>query len=338
MGTTQARPLSTTSIPQNVVIAHIYDAQPFWSKINDFLNARTKWGGAFHCGIEVDGVEYSFGPEDGWYWQDPKMYPSSLRESIFLGVTQYGADERVRLLAEEFDDWRSDEYRISSNNCIDFCDSLTVLLGVDRLPRWVGRLPRSFPRLDQMGDTEFSWIRSSASLLDMGEFGNNDEDREPEYLPHLTENTVVMHFENKSWKPKKIAEIELIPERRIRICRRELTEPGEGIWIEYPSTIVQIPICARKSYEIGDWTQYLSDAFGGYIFAQVLDVKGEEIRLDVLNGFIPKYTQQLRVRYAHGHGNVPTEAYTPRLSRELTEDETQHLVDRGRNYEQASGA
>jgi len=207
MGTTQARPLSTTSFPQNAVIAHIYDAQPGWSRVNDFLNAGTKFAGAFHCGIEVSGVEYSFGPCLGVYMQDPKMYPS-FRESIFLGVTQYGEDKRKRLIAKKFivPEWRSDKYRMGSNNCIDFCDSLTVLLGVDRLPRWVGRLPRSFPRLDQMGDTEFSWIRSSASLLDMGEFGNNDEDREPEYLPHLTENTVVMHFENKSWKPKKSEE------------------------------------------------------------------------------------------------------------------------------------
>jgi len=132
------------------VWVHVYDLGKV-SKLllNNCLLARQGSWGAFHCGLEVLGIEFSFqaianchrenDTTSGVTWHLPKSHPRHIyRESLWLGTTSLGMAEILSLLERLEKEWLARNYHCLRNNCTDFAAKLAILLQVSRpFPRWV---------------------------------------------------------------------------------------------------------------------------------------------------------------------------------------------------------
>jgi hypothetical protein len=111
--------------------------------------------GLFHAGVEVAGVEYSYGfceEGTGVFACEPRdACGAKFRQAIPMGRAP--ADARVieRRLARLVATWPGDAYALLQRNCCHFCDALCRSLGVGPIPSWVNGLAASV-----RGATEFS--------------------------------------------------------------------------------------------------------------------------------------------------------------------------------------
>jgi len=142
---------------------HVYDLGP-WSKW-----ALNSWAslGAFHCGIEVLGVEFSFGaiPRDdgdgrpsGLSWHHPKSHPRhEYRESVSLGSTPLCTAEIGHLLERLEKAWPARRYDCLKQNCIDFAEAFATGLRVPVVfPKWVHGLAKGITR--NLTDEYWFWF------------------------------------------------------------------------------------------------------------------------------------------------------------------------------------
>mmetsp|Transcript_38546 Transcript_38546/g.81792 ORF Transcript_38546/g.81792 Transcript_38546/m.81792 type:complete len:418 (-) Transcript_38546:69-1322(-) len=124
---------------------HIYDLKGV-AGLNDTTISMGL--GVFHVGIEVYGVEWSYGYFDspnlvsGVYPFHPKKCPiGTYRESQSLGpIRAHSAADVWRLLEALATEWLGHEYHPLKYNCLDFCRELSRLLHLQEMPTWVGRL------------------------------------------------------------------------------------------------------------------------------------------------------------------------------------------------------
>ena len=111
--------------------------------------------GLFHAGVEVAGVEYSYGfceEGTGVFACEPRdACGAKFRQAIPMGRAP--ADARVieRRLARLVATWPGEAYALLQRNCCHFCDALCRSLGVGPIPAWVNGLAASV-----RGATEFS--------------------------------------------------------------------------------------------------------------------------------------------------------------------------------------
>lgn len=131
------------------VWVHVYDLGPVakWT-LNSWATSDSHIG-AFHCGVEVLGLEFSFqavaGSKDtpdnisGLTWHKPKTHPRHLyRESIPLGLSPLGAMEISALLQQMEGCWPARSYNCITRNCTDFAAKLVTGLKVPvPFPIWV---------------------------------------------------------------------------------------------------------------------------------------------------------------------------------------------------------
>jgi hypothetical protein len=129
---------------------HIYDLG-YVSRwvLNSSWPARHGGFGAFHCGVELLGIEFSFqaissrvsdnDETSGITWHTPKSHTRHVyRESIELGETPLGLDEIATLLEKLEKEWPARDYHCLSHNCTDFAESLALALKVpEPFPKWV---------------------------------------------------------------------------------------------------------------------------------------------------------------------------------------------------------
>lgn len=136
---------------------HIYDVsqKEKIQKINRVLASRRspiKFGGVFHAGVEVDGVEWSYGMSEtksGIFCVEPTKHPGHhFRETITLKDIELTPEEVADVLAELREDYLGYEYDLLRQNCCHFADDFCQRLGAGRLPRWVHRLSRWGARVD----------------------------------------------------------------------------------------------------------------------------------------------------------------------------------------------
>jgi len=143
------------------VYLHIYDVsnEKVLRNLNRLLahrHAPIKFGGIFHVGVEVDGVEWSYGyttseSSTGVVGDVPRTNPDHrFRQTISLLTTQLSHEEIARLLEEMVQEYRGRDYDLLRRNCCTFADDLASRLGARRLPRWVHRLARVGARLDSI--------------------------------------------------------------------------------------------------------------------------------------------------------------------------------------------
>eukprot|EP01063_Lacrimia_lanifica_P039886 TRINITY_DN8882_c0_g1_i2.p2 TRINITY_DN8882_c0_g1~~TRINITY_DN8882_c0_g1_i2.p2 ORF type:complete len:187 (+),score=73.47 TRINITY_DN8882_c0_g1_i2:83-643(+) len=129
------------------VTLHVYDVTN--KAVIGYLNAVTKGlghvGGAFHGGVEVNGVEYSFGymPEghSGVYEQEPKQSDQhKYRESICMGKTQKESGQVLAIVERLKREWQGPSYDVLTRNCCHFSAALIDELDVpEKVPAWLNR-------------------------------------------------------------------------------------------------------------------------------------------------------------------------------------------------------
>eukprot|EP00980_Cylindrotheca_fusiformis_P030047 scaffold24257_cov113-Cylindrotheca_fusiformis.AAC.3 len=97
--------------------------------------------GLHHSGLEINGVEYSFGSGGGIFEGPPKQAAGAkFRFQLEMGTFEGGSKELNRAI----DDLRSggfgsSEYNLVKRNCNHFCDALVFRLLKTRLPGYVNR-------------------------------------------------------------------------------------------------------------------------------------------------------------------------------------------------------
>jgi hypothetical protein len=92
------------------------------SSANSFLSAFV--GGIYHVGIEVSGVEWSYGYCDsgsGVFAVEPtKCTLGPFKERIVLGDTKMRADDIIRVLHKLRMEWVGPDYNVMNRNCVFF--------------------------------------------------------------------------------------------------------------------------------------------------------------------------------------------------------------------------
>jgi len=148
------------------VVLHIYDiaSDPTMQALNSLL--RSAGTGAFHTGVEILGVEYSFNSSSwgtGIETCEPKSHGvHAFRESLEMGESELSPLEVETLLARLRDEWPGNSYDILRRNCCTFSDAFCRELGVGGIPEWVNNLA-SAAAVAADGDVDGSLSARSAS-------------------------------------------------------------------------------------------------------------------------------------------------------------------------------
>lgn len=136
------RPLLLSSAVH--VTLNIYDVGSLGAStaLNNVL--RPMGTGAFHCGVEVNGREWSYGFVEqgtGVFCCIARHCPHHIfRETVPMGfctMTEKQVNELLTLLMLE---WKGCDYDAISHNCCHFSDALCQRLGVGEIPAWITNL------------------------------------------------------------------------------------------------------------------------------------------------------------------------------------------------------
>lgn len=139
----QRKPQEGKRKPEPVTL-NIYDLADNTVGLNGALSAVGT--GAYHAGVEVYGIEFSFGRcEDpnvtGICCVPPKGCTAHpFRESLPMGDTSMTKKEVEQLMRRLCMEWMSMDYDILRNNCCHFSAELCKQLGVGPVPSWVTSL------------------------------------------------------------------------------------------------------------------------------------------------------------------------------------------------------
>ncbi|CAE7193629.1 unnamed protein product [Symbiodinium pilosum] len=126
------------------VTLHIYhvSTNSTVGAVNEYLEAIGT--GAFHAGVEVNGVEYSYGyapDRTGVFTCAPKGCKAHVyKDSLDMGATSKSASEIDEIIEEMKEDWPGFEYDLLRRNCCLFSKALVDKLGVGPVPTWVTNL------------------------------------------------------------------------------------------------------------------------------------------------------------------------------------------------------
>mmetsp|Transcript_29867 Transcript_29867/g.75173 ORF Transcript_29867/g.75173 Transcript_29867/m.75173 type:complete len:255 (+) Transcript_29867:77-841(+) len=150
---------------------HVYDLGPVTGKLNEFILKGANLG-AFHCGVEVLGDEWSFqGFHDAWdddtlpgiFNNHPAMHPDFIyRESVCLGRTRLSEEAIDFVLDSMTESWPANSYHVVSRNCVTFAEEFTKALQVpEPFPGWVrGAIDAGKqPTLFAIADYGWSWFK-----------------------------------------------------------------------------------------------------------------------------------------------------------------------------------
>lgn len=126
------------------VVLHVYDLGSV-HQLNKLL--RPVGTGAFHCGVELFGWEWSYagssnssvGPwTTGVFNCRPRLCKGHrYSESVDLGKTSMTPGEVLMIIQHLESTWLASEYSLLWHNCGHFCSHLCRALSVDELPAWV---------------------------------------------------------------------------------------------------------------------------------------------------------------------------------------------------------
>mmetsp|Transcript_59848 Transcript_59848/g.175593 ORF Transcript_59848/g.175593 Transcript_59848/m.175593 type:complete len:178 (+) Transcript_59848:68-601(+) len=126
------------------VYLHVYDlgCSGEMQTLNMLLSAVGS--GAFHCGVEVHGKEWSFNATtrgSGVFTSQPRECPAhSYRTSVLMGHTMF-SDEEVKTMCSVLRaEWKGPSYDMLTKNCCHFCDIFCRKLGVGPIPFWTTNL------------------------------------------------------------------------------------------------------------------------------------------------------------------------------------------------------
>lgn len=155
-GCRQSRKNSISSVDENTGLAvrlHIYDVSQSENiqRINRVLAHKSsplKIGGAFHAGIEVNGLEWSFGfsskeSMSGVSCCEPRSHHQHhYRQTLRLGYSRVPSKDIPALISTMIEEYPGRGYDLLRRNCCHFADDFSKRLGVGGIPSWVHRLAR----------------------------------------------------------------------------------------------------------------------------------------------------------------------------------------------------
>jgi len=134
----------TAAVMTIPVRLNIYDVStnPTVEKINHALMAVGT--GAFHAGVEVQGLEYSYGyiqNGSGVFSNEPRASTlHHFRETLDVGTTNLSGEEVESVVAELREEWQGCDYDLLRRNCVSFALVLVDKLGAGPIPTWVSNL------------------------------------------------------------------------------------------------------------------------------------------------------------------------------------------------------
>eukprot|EP01066_Platyproteum_vivax_P004998 Platyproteum_vivax@DN1638_c0_g1_i1.p1 len=151
------------------VYLHIYDLDAYTAAINKFV--RSWNSGAYHAGIEVYGVEWSFGmtfdDSSGVSSNPPKCHTGHIyRESVFLGNTYRDPQSFQEMIQDLRSEWPGKSYNLFRRNCINFCDHMACLLGVGSIPPWLKSVPKKGGVLVDSIDNSIKKVQTTVKAID----------------------------------------------------------------------------------------------------------------------------------------------------------------------------
>jgi hypothetical protein len=142
------------------VLIHIYDVSKEGRirKVNNIIASRfspLKFGGIFHVGVEVNGVEWYFGAgvsgASGVGHVKPKKHPHhNFRQTLRLRYTKLSSEDIADVVSQLKKEYITDDYDILRQNCCHFADDFCQRLGAGRLPGWIYRLARLGAQIDDV--------------------------------------------------------------------------------------------------------------------------------------------------------------------------------------------
>ncbi|CAJ1438183.1 unnamed protein product, partial [Effrenium voratum] len=171
----ETKGLSLRHVPVILHIYHVGDS----AGMGLFNQALRPFGmGAFHCGVEVHGEEWSFrdvmpGHQDkAIFGCEPRRCRGHrYQESLELGFTYLSKKEVRQLLQLMLARWPGAKYNVLSNNCCHFCDEFCRLLGVGAIPSRLFTLAKlaramltSMQALEQRRQDAAAFIRGSEAF------------------------------------------------------------------------------------------------------------------------------------------------------------------------------
>jgi len=144
-----------------VVRLNIYDVSREESiqKLNRVLAHQyspIKLGGVFHAGVEVNGLEWSFGfspaeTHPGVACVQPKRHPQHhFRQTVVLRETKVAAEDIAGIISDMIEEYPGNDYDLLRRNCCHFADDFCRRLGVGGIPGWVHRLARLGASIDNV--------------------------------------------------------------------------------------------------------------------------------------------------------------------------------------------
>lgn len=126
------------------VFLHVYDVgeDVQTQAINSIL--ETVGTGAFHCGVEVYGFEFSFNYKasgTGVFKCQPRLCPGhTYRTTVSMGYSMLSPKQVERVLYVLRQEWQGPDYHILHRNCCAFCDEFCKAMGVGSIPGWTTSL------------------------------------------------------------------------------------------------------------------------------------------------------------------------------------------------------
>eukprot|EP00443_Scrippsiella_acuminata_P103902 CAMPEP_0115645332 /NCGR_PEP_ID=MMETSP0272-20121206/38347_1 /TAXON_ID=71861 /ORGANISM="Scrippsiella trochoidea, Strain CCMP3099" /LENGTH=270 /DNA_ID=CAMNT_0003082799 /DNA_START=125 /DNA_END=937 /DNA_ORIENTATION=+ len=154
---------SPTTVPLPIsgrgteVLLHVYDLGT--SGEGHMLNSvlRVFGTGAFHCGVEVYGKEWSYRGRacagTGVFATRPRNCEChTYSQSVSMGESPLSAAEVSRLIGILQREWPGTRYDTLRNNCCHFSDKFCRCLGVGSIPSWITNLASAGVALVETGN------------------------------------------------------------------------------------------------------------------------------------------------------------------------------------------
>lgn len=110
----------------------------------NYLTSSAGLGGAYHVGVEVYGLEWSFGGRDFGSGLDVVYIGQSslgyFHSRLPLGRTRKSPQQVLDILDEYRRTWHGDTYHLLARNCGTFSVEFTKRLGFNNQPEWINSL------------------------------------------------------------------------------------------------------------------------------------------------------------------------------------------------------
>ena len=109
--------------------------------------------GIYHSSVEIEGKEYSFGPNLGISILPINSIKLDLHEKILIGTCDRSSTELEYLISQLREKFTKNDYHYLSYNCNTFTNELLNITSDYDLPDYVNRIPRFFQKIPFLKNT-----------------------------------------------------------------------------------------------------------------------------------------------------------------------------------------